>query len=117
MSPIQHLHSETKTLPVKDHLSLISTQFLARALQPTHPSHPYVTSPPGPRSMKNTLQSLFLHQVQPYLVDGTLPPDTYRNTISSLHSEAVDRTMGSFAPSLVLGTEPTPVAVQELLLP
>ena len=117
MSPIQHLHSETKTLPVKDHLSLISTQFLARALQPTHPSHPYVTTPPGPRNMKNTLQSLFLHQVQPYLVDGILPPNTYRDTISSLHFEAVDRVVGSLQPNRVLGTEPPPVAAEELLLP
>ena len=117
MTPIGHLHTETKTLPVNDHLSLISTQFLARALQPTHPSHPYVTTPPGPRNMKHTLQSLLLHRVQPYLVDGILPPNTYRDTIQSLHSEAVDRAVASTPNNAVLGTPPPPVAVEELSLP
>ena len=50
-------------------------------------------------------------------MDGTLPPGTYRDTISFLHSEAVDRVVGSFQPNQVLGTEPPPVAVEELLLP
>ena len=117
MSPIQHLHSETKVLPVQEHLSLICTQFLARALQPTHPSHPHVVSPPGPRNMKDTLQSLFLPQVQPHLVEGILPPNSYRQTISSLHSEAVGRVLASSQPNRVLGTVPPPVAAEELSLP
>ena len=50
MSPIEHLHTETKTLPVNDHLSLLSTQFLARALQPTHPSHSLITTPLVPET-------------------------------------------------------------------
>ena len=32
MTPIDHLHEETKMLPVQDYLSLISSQYLARAL-------------------------------------------------------------------------------------
>ena len=46
MAPISHLHEETKVLPVHNHLSLLSTQFLARALQPAHPSNYIVTSAP-----------------------------------------------------------------------
>ena len=67
--------------------------------------------------MKHTLQSLLLHRVQPYLVDGTLPPNTYRDTIQSLHSEAVDRAVASTPNNGVLGAPPPPVAVEELSLP
>ena len=34
---IDYLHEETKILPVQDHLSLISAQYLAKALQPYNP--------------------------------------------------------------------------------
>jgi len=69
-----YLHADTQVLPLHDSLSLLSTQFLARALQPTHPSHKMVTSPPGPRNMKNTLQSLLIHRVKLYMEDGVVPP-------------------------------------------
>jgi len=52
MTSVDHLHEETEMLHVKDHLSLISFQYLARALQPKNPSHSVVTSPSGSRNMK-----------------------------------------------------------------
>ena len=73
-TPTGHLHAEAQVLPLHDSLSLLSTQFLARALQPIHPSHTLVTSPTGPRNMKNTLQSLLILRVEPYIVDGVVPP-------------------------------------------
>ena len=42
---IDHLHNESKKLPVQDHLSLISYQYLFRVLQPNNPSHSVDTSP------------------------------------------------------------------------
>ena len=45
MASIDHLHEETEMLPVQDHLSLICSQHIARALQPTNPSNSVVTSP------------------------------------------------------------------------
>ena len=38
-------HEETKMLPVQDHLSLISFQYFAKALQPNNLFHSVVTSP------------------------------------------------------------------------
>ena len=58
-----HLHEVTKILPVQDHLSLITTQYLTRALQPNNPSHNVVTSPSCSRNMIHTLQYPFLHCV------------------------------------------------------
>ena len=47
MTSINQLHDEAKMLPVQDHFSLISSQYLARALQPNYPSHSIVTYPLG----------------------------------------------------------------------
>ena len=117
MSAIDHLHTETKLLPVADHLSLLSSQFLARALQPHHPSYSTVSSPSGPRSMKNTLQSRYLPSVAPHLVGDALPPVNYRNTIQCLHTEAVANAIASQAPNRVLGSPPPAIAEEERTLP
>jgi len=45
LTSIDHLHEETEMLPVQNHLYLICSQYLARALQPNHTSHRVVTSP------------------------------------------------------------------------
>ena len=50
---IDHLCEETKMHPVLDLLSLISSQYLARALLHNNPSHSVVTSPSGSRLKKN----------------------------------------------------------------
>ena len=39
MTFIDHLHEETKMLPIQYHLFLIRTQYLASVLQPNNPSH------------------------------------------------------------------------------
>ena len=89
MSSIDHLHAEIQVLPVRDHLSLLTSQFLAHALQTTHPSHNIVTTPPAPRNMKHTLQSRFLPDVAPYTVGGIIHPIDYNPIIKSLHTDAV----------------------------
>ena len=76
-------------LLVQDHLSLICSQYLARALQSNNPSHSVVTSPSGSRNMKQTLQSRFLHCVAPHLSSGILPSTNYGTTIKFLHNRAV----------------------------
>ena len=117
MSAIDHLHAETQVLPVESHLSLLCSQFLARALQPNHPSHLTVTSPSGPRNKKHTLQSRFLPDVDPYLVDGTIPPHTYKAVLKSLHTAKVANTLTSRDPNRVLQIPPPPIGEEESSLP
>ena len=66
--------SITTMLPVQGHLSLISSQYITRTLQPNNPSHSIVTSPSVIRNMKQSLQSRFLHCVSPYLWNRLYPP-------------------------------------------
>ena len=117
-SSVDHLHHEASELPVKDHLHLLSAQFLARALQPEHPSHPFVTRQDGRRANKHTLKSKTIETVRPFLdADGKIAPGTYRSTINDIHTNAVTSAINNQAPNRVLGTRPPQISKQERRLP
>ena len=115
-SPVQHLHTETKMLPVDKHLDLLCTQFLANTLRPLHVLHTRVTTPPGPRKMKETLYSKSCHSLQQHLHDGIIPQGNYKKVISSLHSAAVASTICEAGPNSVLGLWPPSIDKSELSL-
>ena len=117
MSSIDHLHAETKVLRVEDHLNLLCSQSLAKTMQPSHPSHSTVTSPSGPRNLIKTLQSRYLPTVEPYLLEGSLPPQNYTLTIKSLHTQAVASAITSYSPNRILQSPSPPIAEEEVTLP
>ena len=47
ITSVDHLHEDTKMNPIQDHIFLIGSQYLARALQPNNPFHSEVTFPSG----------------------------------------------------------------------
>ena len=116
-SAISHLHAETQVLPVRDHLSLLCSQYLARTLQPNHPSHTIVTSPSGPRTVRHTLQSRFLSVVAPYAEGGIIPPASYAQTLKAIHTSAVAAAISSQPPNRVLQSPPPSIAEEEKSLP
>ena len=113
MTSIDHLHTESSVLPLRNSLSLRCQQYLLGALRPDHPAHPIVTTPPGPRNLRRTLQSAFLPDVEHFLVDGALPPDTYREALREVHTGMVRLAMDETAPNRVLGTHPPPIDPSE----
>ena len=117
-SDIQHLHSETKTLPLSNHLTMLCSQFLAGALRPAHPSHALVTQDPGPRARIPLLQTSFHQYVAEFTEDdGTIDPTNYRPTIHSIHSSTVARHLANRSPNKVL-LQPAPdIAPTETSLP
>jgi hypothetical protein len=116
-SPIPHIHSETHVLPVPDHLHLLSSQYLASCLRDQHPCHLTVTRPTGARDMKHTLRSRCLPKVEPYLTDGVLPPEDYKQTLTRLHTDAVTNTINTLGPSSLLGINPPDINDTETTLP
>ena len=54
MSNIDHLHQETKVLPLQPHATLITKQFLLYSHLPGHPGQKHLDRPPPPRNMKKT---------------------------------------------------------------
>ena len=115
---IDHLHAEAQELPVSQHLRLLSAQFLARTLQPSHPSYGVVTRPPGRRLIKHTLRSKVIDDVQPFLdANGDLPPGTYQAAINSIHTNIVAETVRNQSHNRVLDAPPPPISKQEKRLP
>ena len=114
---VDHLHSETEVLPVRDHLHLLSSQYLARAMQPDHPSFGVVSLPPGPRQMKHTLASKCGPTVEPHLQDGVIPPAAYKETINRIHTETVGNAIRDRSHNRVLKTPAPKINPQEFHLP
>lgn len=101
-------------MPVRCHLDMLATQFLANAMQPHHPSHAIVTAPPGPHAhLKPSLQSKFGTSLEPYLTDGVILPINYKKVENALHTSAVKSAIDAQAPNRVLGTKPHEVSTQE----
>ena len=115
---VDHLHEEAMELPVKDHLHPLSAQFLARALQPDHPSHPHVIRQNGRRNIKHTLKSKIIDDVRPYLdANGKIAPGTYKPTIKAIHNDVVKNVTSKLGPNRILGTRPPLINKQERRLP
>ena len=113
----QHLLSESLSLSVKDHLNLMSTQFLANAMRELHPSHETVSRPPGPRQKKATLQVSFGHRVAPFIRDGVVSCSNCKKVLTALHTTTVKDSISSLGPNRVLGIPPPQIHASERLLP
>ena len=115
MTPIDHLHTESKTLKVEEHLNMLCSQFLATCLHSNHASLPIVTADPGPRRKKQSLQTAFSDQINDLLVDGCITDiKVARKTI---HTRAVREAIGSRRLNSVLSTAAPDVDEEEADLP
>ena len=109
---------EAKLLPVDDHLNLLSTQFLAIVLQPSHPSHSIVTRPPGPRKLRKTIQSRCKNDILGnQLVNGALLPEACRGTLMAIHTQIMDNARERSAPNPVLNQRPPDISKTASELP
>ena len=116
LSAESHLHAEAKMLPVRNHLSLLSVQYLATCLQPTHPSYPIVTADSGPRDMKETLQHKFGSEITRFCVNGAVENAEVARTV--LHTEYVDHSIRTRPLNRVLHHQPPDInEEEELTLP
>ena len=55
ISSIDHLHSDSEMLQVKDHMNLLSAQYLAQCLDTDNVFHHITTMDHPPREMKDTI--------------------------------------------------------------
>jgi hypothetical protein len=114
-APVDHLHAETKLMPVADHLAILCVQFLASCMRPSHPSYELVKLLPGPRRnaqgrpLKETLSSKFGDSVSPYLQGGVVPEASYQKTKESIHTAAVRAAIDAAGVNPILGIKPPEV--------
>ena len=103
----QHLHTETKTLPLMNHLRLHASQLRQKAKLPMHPLHELVKQANCPRRMKPTIFDKWSGKTI-NINDTTSPtPDTISSTLKTIHTRAVKECLGSYRPNSVL-SQPAP---------
>jgi hypothetical protein len=118
-APVDHLHVETKLMPVADHLAMHCIQFLASCMRSSHPSNELVKLPPGPRRnaqgrhFKETLSSKFGNSVSPYLQGGVIPKANYKKTKGSIHMGTVCASINAAGVNPILGIKPPEVHSSE----
>ena len=117
MASTAHVHHETQNLPVLDHTNMLSAQFLASCLRPTHPSFQTVTAPPGPRNMKATLMQKHSADVQPFLDGDNIPSAMYNSDKNTIHTDNVCRAVASRECNRVLNAQPPDISPSISRLP
>ena len=114
MTHIDELHRETKLLPVKEHNTMLSRQFLLRTHQTNHPYRQWNHTDPPERPMKTTLISCHQDSIEPLL---TNTKGWYKSGIKSIHTTAVSNTINGYEPNKVLQWIPPVISPDERRLP
>ena len=111
MSAVDHLHRETKVLPLRPHCELLTKQYLAATYQSFHPGNRHTEKAEPPRKLKPTLLQ---HREE---VNNHRRGGLYKDTIRSLHTAAVKSVLNSYPPNKVLNTPPPEISKEEESLP
>ncbi|KAI5755231.1 hypothetical protein M8J77_015233 [Diaphorina citri] len=115
MAHADHLHNETKILPVKIHNELLSQQYLLACHHSNHPCKTIVQKPPPPRYIRRTVQHL-KHKIQDILVPDIDTP-TCKILNKVIHTRVVENAIQSYKPNKVLNTAPPDISPDEKKLP
>ena len=104
MSSIDHLHSEAEMLKVKEHLELLSAQYLDICLEPGNVCHSITRATPK-RQMKDeeTLYIRHRNAVEPLMVE-----EDRKATLQALHTDAANEAVESHERNVVLDGRPPP---------
>jgi hypothetical protein len=113
MTSLDHLHQETKVLPIKHHTQLLTEQYVLAMHLPGHPGQKHLGRPPRPRNMKTTAIDLKnnIRDCLP-ITDKT----SKKKGLRRLHTRAVKNSINSYADNRVLGAKPPEVSKGELKL-
>ena len=98
MTHINEVHRETKLLPVKEHIMMLSRRFLLQTQQTNHPNQQWNHTDPPQRLMKPTLISCHQDSIEPLL---TNTEGWYKSGIKSIHTTALSNTINGYEPNKV----------------
>ena len=111
MTPIEHIHQETKILPVKEHSQMLSRQFLLGCHQPSRVDHCTVSIQDESRNIRPTLSSAFHRDIASQLHNNKLSPESYKAGLKLLHTNEVSNFRNKT--SKLLGTCPPDIDSSE----
>jgi len=117
MSSADHLHTETKNMPVKEHCSMISKQFLLATTKPDHPNHIDLNEPPPPRIMKETLTTRFSSDIASLVPESGSNTSTYKSGLQIIHTRSVQNVINNQSNNPILQEPAPPIHKSESELP
>ena len=88
----QHLHKETTTLPLSNHLKLHASQLRQKSQLPTHPLHDLIKQSECPRKKKQTIFNDWGKKTVSISNSNTIPPtpETISQNLKTIHTTIVD---------------------------
>ena len=113
---IEHFHSETKNLLVKEHSYMLSKQFYLATKKVGHPNFSIPYKKPE-RLMKTDLGHLFEDEILHLFTDDGNDATRHKMGINSIHSSEVSKAIENLPPNKVLGRAAPEVHKDEKLLP
>ena len=117
-SNIEHLHNETKILPMTEHLKLHSSQLRQQTQHPNHPLHAFTRQPPPNRYKKQTI----FDNNNNYTYNIDLEPDmadniTIKQNIKDIHTSITQNYLHSIPDNRLLNRPPPDIDKSEDTLP
>ena len=108
-----HLHQETKVLPIRDHATMLTEQYILAMHLPGHPGQKHLDRPPPQRDMKTTAHKLIpnVRQCLP-IIDKT----TLKKGLKRLHTNTVRKAINGYQNNRVLKTRPPEINKNEYRL-
>ena len=113
---IQHLHDETLTLPIHEHLQLHASQYKQKTQHPSHPLHKHTKYFNTPRQKKHYFKQRPLHNKHSHR-----PPHSHYNrhktNMRHIHTSIVSRHLATRGNNKTLRTPPPHTSSSEEILP
>ena len=97
MSSVDHLHAEANMLKVREHSELLSTQYLARCLEPENVNNSITSRDPPKRLMKKTPFTRHRSAVEPMMI-----ANDRKATLPTIHTMTVNQVVTSLRKIVVL---------------
>ena len=101
MSSEDHIHQESKVLPIQTHSQMICKQYLAGCKHTLHPGNKNLGAPPPPRDKKKTLQ-VFEQEVSEFFNNG----QTIDGAIKNIHTNTMKEMVRNYSNNRVLSAPP-----------
>ena len=115
---INHIHDETKILPIEKHLRLHSSQLRQKASHPDHPLHRLTTQPQPPRLKRKTIfnNNQYTLNIDP---DPThaIDENTIKRNMKTIHTTIVQDHLSNRPINKLLNRPPPDIDKKEETLP
>ena len=111
---IQHLHDETLTLPIPEHLQLHTSHYKQKTQHPSHPLHKYTTYFNTPRLKKSTIFTNGRYTTNIPTDPHTVTTTDIKTNIRHIHTSIVSMHLATRGYSKLLCTPPPHISSSEV---